>query len=103
EKAKILALFNKLSEIGFIPNREKFRKLGQKSAGKGSELWEFKSFQDRFLGDYRPGGRFLVAAYTKKKKDRLDRDVVERALRILAENDKHESTGKGSTNGKASH
>ncbi|MGH7814698.1 MAG: type II toxin-antitoxin system RelE/ParE family toxin [Candidatus Binataceae bacterium] len=87
---KVMALFKRLAETGKIFNREKFRQLGQKSAGRGAELFEFKSFQDRFIGDFRPGHRFLVAAYANKKKDRLDPADIERAVRAMAENDAHE-------------
>jgi hypothetical protein len=68
-------------------NREQFRNLGE----KGGRLFEFKRFQDRFLGDFRPGRRFLVAAYEQKKKDHLDPAVIDRAMRVLAENDRYEA------------
>ena len=89
-KAKMGALFQRLADVGRINNREQFRNLGEKSGARGSELWEFKRFQDRFLGDFRPGGRFLIAAYEQKKKDRLNSSVIERAVRVLAENDRYE-------------
>jgi len=87
---KVMALFKRLAETGRILNREKFRQLGQKSAKKGAELFEFKSFQDRFIGDFRPGRRFLVAAYANKKKDKLDPADIERAVTVMSENDAHE-------------
>ncbi|MGH7778395.1 MAG: hypothetical protein ACREQR_01005 [Candidatus Binataceae bacterium] len=90
-KAKILVLFERLSATGLINNREKFHKLGPKSGRHGSELREFKSFQDRFLGDIRPGFRFLVAAYEQKKADRLSPGVIDRAVRVLTENDNYEA------------
>lgn len=94
DKAKVSALFLRLAEMGRIVNREKFRNLGQKSGkrGSGAELWEFKSFQDRFIGDFRPRNRFLVATYTKKKKDNLDPSAVARAVRVMAENDAFEAS-----------
>jgi len=90
-QAKMLALFRKLAEAGSIVNREQFHKLGPKGGRSGSELREFKRFQDRFLGDFRPGGRFLVASHEHKKSDRLDSAVVARAVRVLAENDLYEA------------
>jgi len=90
-KAKMAALFQRLAEVGRINNREQFRNLGEKSGRRGSQLWEFKRFQDRFLGDFRPGRRFLIAAYEQKKKDRLDSAVIDRAVRILIENDRYEA------------
>ena len=67
DKAKIGALFQLFANQGFVQNREKFKKLGSKAKGKGSELWEFKSFQHRFLGDYRQKGRFIIAHALRKK------------------------------------
>ena len=90
-KAKVAVLFHRLAGTGLIANHEQFHKLGNKAGKRGSELREFKRFQDRFLGDFRPGRRFLIAAYEEKKKDRLDPAVIERAVRILAENDDYEA------------
>ena len=90
DKAKILTLFQYLANKGFIGNREKFKKLGKKTKGKGSELWEFKSFQHRFLGDYRPNGRFIIAYALQKKSDNLPKPDIEKAIRILQENDQQE-------------
>ena len=90
-KAKMLALFQRLAQVGLINNREQFHKLGELAGKRGSALREFKRFQDRFLGDFRAGRRFLVAGYEQKKKDRLDPAVIERAVRVLAENDDYEA------------
>ncbi|HKC12901.1 MAG TPA: type II toxin-antitoxin system RelE/ParE family toxin [Vicinamibacteria bacterium] len=87
DQAKILALFQMLAETGRIPNREKFKSLGERGLG----LFEFKSFQLRFIGDFRPGKRFLVAHGLRKKKDELDRVDIETAARILKENDQREA------------
>ncbi len=87
DKAKILALFNFLR---FLQNREKLKKLGSKAKGKDSELWEFKSFQHRFLGDYRPHSRFIIARALQKKSDNLPTSDIARAIRILPENDQRE-------------
>ena len=83
DKAKILALFQMLAERGSIQNREKFKSLGQKGLG----LFEFKSFQLRFIGDFRLGKRFVVAHGVRKKKDDLDPVDIQIAARILKEND----------------
>lgn len=85
-KAKLIALFRKLAEQGHIDNREKFKKLGEK-AGRYRDLWELKSFQQRFIGDYRPGCLFLIADGLTKKSDDLPKPAIERAGRILAEHD----------------
>jgi hypothetical protein len=85
DQAKVQALFGRLAELGpkGLQNREKFKSLGR----DGGDLWEFKSFQVRFLGDFRPGYRFVVAHGLVKKRDRLDRADIDRALRILGEHD----------------
>jgi len=90
DKAKIQALFQRLAEHGEIRNREKFRQLGKKAGPEGRDLWEFKSFQIRFLGDFRPGKRFVVAHGLRKKRDDLPKADIYRAVRILAEPDERE-------------
>lgn len=90
DKAKIQALFQRLAEHGEIPNREKFKQLGEKAGPKGRGLWEFKSFQIRFIGDFRRGNRFIVAHGLRKKRDDLPRADIDKAVRILAEHDERE-------------
>lgn len=83
DRAKILALFNALAEVGRIPTRERFKKLGNK---RNWSLWEFKSFQIRFIGAFskqvRPG-EFVVALGVRKKSDRHRDSDLEKAVRIL--------------------
>lgn len=86
ERLKVIALFKRLADTGEIASREHFKNLGR----SGGSLWEFKRFQLRFLGDYRPGGRFIVAYGVRKKKDDLNPMDIEKAIRILAEQDKRE-------------
>jgi hypothetical protein len=83
ERQRVLALFKRLADVGDIASREHFKSLGK----SGDNLWEFKRSQLRFLGDYRPGGRFIVALGLRKKKDVLNRSDIEKASRILAEHD----------------
>src|SRR5437899_2001182 len=83
QQAKVVALFQRLAESGKIFDRTKFKQLGSKAKGKGAGLWEFKSGQDRFLGDFRPGGRFLIAYALRKKSDNLPKPDIEKAVRIL--------------------
>ncbi len=89
ERQRILALFKRLADTGDIASREHFKSLGK----SGDNLWEFKRFQIRFLGDYRPGGRFVVALGLRKKTDELKRSDIEKASRILAEHDEQERKG----------
>ena len=83
DRQKVLSLFKRLADEGEISNRELFKSLGKQGLG----LWEFKRFQLRFLGDYRPGGRFLVAVGVRKKRDDLNDSDIDRARRILTEHD----------------
>jgi len=93
DKAKVSSLFGRLAEFGRISNREKFNQLGEKAGSKGHGIWEFKSFQIRFLGVFRPGFRFVIAHGTDIKKSRaLSPSDIEIAIRILAE---HDARGSG--------
>lgn len=80
EAAKIEGLFELLAESGWIANVEKFKKLDDIS---GQAIWEFKSFQIRFLGGFVPGGRFVVAHGVKKKKNKHKSSDLDRTARIL--------------------
>lgn len=84
DRAKLMALFTRLADSGVIADRERFKKLGAR-AGHGKDLFEFKSFQLRILGEFRPGRIFVLAHGVRKKKDELNRADIEKALRILAE------------------
>ena len=84
DQAKIYALFKQLADTGQLRNREKFQKL------TGSALFEFKSFQLRFLGDFRPGNRFIVAIGVRKKKQKASPGDLKAAEKILQEHDNHE-------------
>jgi hypothetical protein len=86
-QAKVLALFQMLAETGRIQNREKFKSLGEQGQG----LFEFKSFQIRFIGDFRPGKRFVVAHGVQKKKDELDKSDIQAAVRIMQESDQRDA------------
>jgi hypothetical protein len=86
DQDKVNALFRRFAETGQMQNREKFKALG-------GGLFEFKSFQIRFLGDFRPGKRFLVAHGLQKKQDVIPPSDLKIALRVLAENDVAEQKG----------
>jgi len=90
DKAKVNTLFQRLADFGSITNWEKFRQLGEKAGAKAKGLCEFKSFQIRFIGDFRPGKRFIIAHGTRKKKDKLPQAEIEKAIRILVEHDARE-------------
>ena len=88
EKAKALVLFQRMAELGpaGLQNREKFKFLEEK---RGERLFEFKSFQLRFLGAYRPGGHFVLAHALKKKSDDLPVPALETAAQNLKEHDQY--------------
>ena len=96
DRARTDAVFKLHAEHGPIRNPLMFRSLGSSGGKKYSHLWEFKANQWRFIGDYR-GRRFLVAHGVRKKKDRHRNSDLDRAVRILEENDKieREKRGKG--------
>ena len=77
-------MFNTLAEVGWIKNRERFKKLETR---RGWTLWEFKSFQIRFIGAFAPGipRTFLIALGLKKKRDRHRVRDLDRAVKILEE------------------
>lgn len=85
DRAKLLALFKRLADFGVIANREKFKKVED-------DLWEFKSFQLRILGAFRPNRIFLLAHGVRKKKDDLTRGDIDTARRILKEYDARKTT-----------
>ena len=82
-RAKIQAQFNLLAKQGRIDTRERFKKLETR---RGWALWEFKSFQLRFIGTFSRIVRAFVVAYgIRKKQDRHRTRDLERAARILDE------------------
>lgn len=83
DQAKLLVLFRRLATTGRIDNREHFKKLGQRAKSEAQNFWEFKRFQLRFIGEFRPGRFFVIAWGVRKKKDLLDPEDVAKALRIL--------------------
>jgi hypothetical protein len=83
DKAKVFALLQKMADFGVITNREHFKKLDD-------HLFEFKRFQTRLLGDYRPGRQFVIAHGVRKQKDKLQPEDLRTASRILGEHDQRE-------------
>jgi hypothetical protein len=88
DRAKVLALFQRLADTGRITNEEKFKRV------EGTELFEFKSFQVRLLGDFRPGHRFVVTHGLRKKKDKHSKTDIDTAWTLLKENDQAERSGR---------
>lgn len=86
-QVKVLGAFKLWAEYGRINNRELFRQLGDQAGKKARGLWEFKRHQVRFIGDTRPGKRFIVAWGTRKKQDDLNDSDIDSALKVLMEFD----------------
>lgn len=92
DRAKIQALFNRLAKQGRIDTRERFKKL--ETVG-GWALWEFKSFQLRFIGAFsRTLKAFVVAEGVRKKQNRHRPRDLDRAARILAAHFRASNRGK---------
>lgn len=74
--------FERLGNDGFIRSKEHFKQI------EGTDLHEFKRFQIRLIGAWRPGGRFVIAhGIDDKKQDKLRKADIDRAYKVLAEND----------------
>lgn len=73
DKAKVLALIQRLGDSGQIRNEQKCRKL------TGTDLFELKSFQIRILWFFAPGGRVILAHHAFKKKERLSPGDIHKA------------------------
>lgn len=95
DRAKLQALFQRLADFGRINNEEKFKNLGFKAGKAAKGLWEFKSFQLRFIGDFRPGSRFVISHGTRKKKDDLSKSDIDAAVTVLAEHDARQGKSNG--------
>jgi hypothetical protein len=78
DRAALGAAFEMLAERGRVPNAERFKKV------EGTDLWEFKKHQHRFVGFYLKGGRFIIAAYEQKKRGRLRDQTISRAEEVRA-------------------
>jgi len=74
----------KLADAGRISNKQKFKKV------ENSDVFEFKEYQQRFVGFFRPGRRFIIAAHEQKKKDRLSPATIKRAESVLERMKKEE-------------
>lgn len=77
DKAKLLALFQRYADHGYITNRERFKKIAD-------NVYEFKSFQIRVFC-FIKGRQAVVTHGAKKKRDDLNPADIERALRIRSQ------------------
>lgn len=88
DRTKLGAIFMYVATVGTLfRHPEKFKKVGDvKAPGEhqAHAICEFKSFQLRFLGEFRPNREFVIAHGTLKKKDNLDSADLTRAAVILS-------------------
>jgi hypothetical protein len=82
ERDRVSALLRQFEQQGVVANQEKFKRLQ-----KTDELWEFKRFQTRLLGSFRPGDRFVISHVLVKKSDLLPKTAVKIAETHLAAHD----------------
>ena len=94
DRVKVQALFGRLADLGptGLQNREKFKFLDDL---RGERLFEFKSFQLRFLGAFRPGQRFIVAYALRKKQDNLPPSSLETAAATLKQHGRQAERPRG--------
>ena len=78
ERNKMKELFQLLADDWWIASKEKFNR-------EEGEFWAFKDFQNRLIGAYRPGFRFVVVHGLQKQTPKMPREAIERAARVLAE------------------
>jgi phage-related protein len=81
-RKQIERTLSKLEATGRVVSNETFKHLTD------SPMWEVKAFQARVLGDFRPGGRFVVAHGTMKKQDKLPKTEIATAIRLLEIHDR---------------
>lgn len=78
-RKKIIALLKRTAENGTLSNTEKFKKL------KGSDLWEFKSYQIRILCAFKDDRIIILSHGFTKKSDKTPRSEIKKAERLLKE------------------
>ncbi|MFW5731714.1 MAG: type II toxin-antitoxin system RelE/ParE family toxin [Planctomycetota bacterium] len=74
---KLLAMFHRMTEVGRIVNRTKFKKLQ-------GDLWEFKCSHYR-IGCYQDRNSWILTHGFTKKRDTWPKTELARGLRIIEE------------------
>jgi len=77
ERRRIDVLFELLGTTGHIANKEHFKKI------EGTDLFEFKRHQLRFLCFYTADRRVVVCHALRKKKDKHRRRDLEHAAELM--------------------
>jgi len=78
ERKRVLALWDRTAAQGPPRNREKSNKLTD-------DIFELKAYQTRFPYFYDGAKRIVLTHGVTKKKDRMDPDEIERAVRLRNE------------------
>jgi len=86
DRLKMKTLFDLLAGQGRITNDEKFKRI------KGTEFFEFKSFQLRFPCFWDSRGFLTLTHGVRKKQDELPKSEIDRAHRIK---EQHEQVLRG--------
>lgn len=79
DRKKLVALFERMGDMGKLLNREKFKKIR-------GDIWEFKSFQIRIPCFFSPYDNRIILTYGfKKKTDKYSERQIRRAEEYRAE------------------
>lgn len=77
DQKKMQVMFDRMAATGSIANRERFKKIED-------DLWEFKSHQIRMPCFFKPGRKLYVTHGFIKKQNKIPKEEIERARRIMA-------------------
>ena len=78
EWAGVVRIIKRLADVGKIHNTEQFKKI------RGTDFWEFKSFQIRVFSYFDSQRQLVITHGCKKKQQKLDRAEIDRMQRIRA-------------------
>lgn len=90
DQQKLAALFAWMAEHAVIRNEEKFKKLG-------GAIWEFKSFQIR-IPCFQDGRAWVLTHGFIKKQQKAPRREIERAERIMQEDQQRQARRRARRN-----
>jgi len=75
----LIVLFKLFGDFGEIRNRERFKRI------EGTDFFEFKRFQTRFICFMQPGGKVILTHGFTKKRDKISPEEIRKAYRIKEE------------------
>lgn len=72
DRTRVNELFSTLERLGRLDDHTKFHRMYLPP----HSFWSIKAYQIRLMGDYRPGGRFVVAhGCIKKANEHRSKDI----------------------------